>query len=158
MIGYGLSKMSKCLKDIRISLLSILMATAFTLILVTNAYTKNVLTDEPKHYWQGSTVDMFMDIRGQQISYVAGFMDSAVFSFHYGDAPGFKWLVECMVDHPKITNPVDVTKVILGKLRTVLKDHPKIGKQPVGLLIWGELEVRCEKISPKKISTKSLSL
>jgi predicted dehydrogenase len=29
-------------------------------------------------------------------SYVSGFTDSAVFAFHYGDAPTFKWLIECM--------------------------------------------------------------
>jgi hypothetical protein len=115
-------------------------------ILVVGGFATNGQAEKHKHYWRGATVGMFMEIPRQRFSYVAGFTDSAIFAFHYGDAPTFKWLVECMADHPNTTNPVEVTKAIVRKLNTVLKDHPKVLKQPVGLLIWAELEVRCGQV------------
>ena len=104
------------------------------------------LTKEQKRYWQGVPVGMFMDNKRDQFSYVAGFMDSAVFAYHkLGFAP-FKWPVECLADRPTTTNPIEITKAIKGKFNALLKDHPEILKEPVGLFIWSELEVRCGQV------------
>ena len=100
-------------------------------------------TKEPKHYWQGIPVRMFMDIEGQQFSYVAGFIDSAVLAYHQHGVASFKWMVECLANHPKRTNRVEITKAIIGKLPTILKDLPNVREISVGSFIWAELEVRC---------------
>jgi len=102
--------------------------------------------EEHKRYWQGTNVGMFMDIKGQQFSYVAGFTDNAIFAYHQLSHTASKWLVECLAEHPNSTNPVEITRAIIGKFNTVLKDHPKIMDEPVGLFIWAELEVRCGQV------------
>ncbi len=107
------------------------------------AFTIIGFAGEPKHYWQGSTVGMFMDIEGEQFSYVAGFIDSAIIAYHQLGHAAFKWQVECLANHPNTTNPVEITNAIIGKFNTVLKDRPDIQDEPVGLFIWAELEVRC---------------
>ena len=109
-------------------------------------FATNGRAEEQKHYWQGTTVGMFMDIKGQQFSYVAGFIDNAIFAYHQLGYTASKWLVECLADHPETTNPVEITRAIIGKFNTVLKDHPKITDEPVGLFIWAELEVRCGQV------------
>jgi hypothetical protein len=106
----------------------------------------NVLASEPKRSWQGISVKMFMGIKGQQFSYVAGFMDSAVFAYHELNVNTFRWLMKCMVDHPEATNPVEITKAVIGKFNTVIKDHPGLLDKPVGLFILAELENRCGQI------------
>ena len=83
---------------------------------------------------------------GGQFSYVAGFMDSAVFAFHQGDVIASKWLIDCLADRPNTTNPVEIARAITGKFNTLLKDHPDIRDEPVGLFIWAELEVRCGQV------------
>lgn len=103
-------------------------------------------TKEAKEDWQGIPVGMFMDIQGQQFSYVAGFMDSAIFMYHQFGVSDLKWLAKCLADHPNTTNPVEIVVAVIGKLNTVLEDHPEIREEPVGLFIWAELEVKCGRV------------
>ena len=84
-----------------------------------------------------------MEIDGQQFSYVAGFIDSAILAHRQLGVASFNWTVECLASHPNSTNPVEITKAIIGKFNTMRKDGPDIRRKPVGLFIWAELEARC---------------
>jgi hypothetical protein len=101
------------------------------------------LANEQKRYWQGTTVGMFMDIEGQQFSYVAGFLDNAVYAYHAHGVSALKWQIECLADHPKKTNPVEITSSIVKKFKAVTKDFTHIRNEPVALFIVKELEHRC---------------
>jgi hypothetical protein len=53
--------------------MSRIVISAILLVLLVMALAANGQAMEHKRYWQGTTVGMFMDIEGQQFSYVAGF-------------------------------------------------------------------------------------
>ena len=100
-------------------------------------------TDEASDDWKGIPVRTFLEIDGQQVSYVVGFMDSAAFAYHEFGVTEFEWLAKCQADLPDTTHPAEIAIAVFGKINAVLKDHPEIREEPVGLFIWAELEVRC---------------
>ena len=104
-------------------------------------------TDEPSDDWKGIPVRTFLEIDGQQVSYVVGFMDSAAFAYHEFGVTEFEWLAQCQADHPDTMHPAEVAIAVYGKINAVLEDHPEIQKESVGLFIWAELEVRCGQVN-----------
>ncbi len=102
---------------------------------------------EPSRDWQGIPVRTFLEIDGQQVSYVVGFMDSAAFAYHEFGVTEFEWLAKCQADLPDTTHPAEIAIAVFGKINAVLKDHPEIREEPVGLFIWAELEVRCGQVN-----------
>ena len=78
-------------------------------------------TKEAKEDWQGIPVGMFMDIQGQQFSYVAGFMDSAIFMYHQFGVSDFKPRKAVLYD--KILNKFILYAERIITARSILLSH-----------------------------------
>jgi hypothetical protein len=120
--------------------------TATLLALLVVGLASNSQAMEQKRYWKGTTVGLFMDIEGQQFSYVAGFLDNAVYAYHALGVSALKWQIDCLADHPNRTNPVEITRSIIKKFEAIAEDFTPIRDMPVGHFIDLELGVRCGKI------------